>query len=513
MRRLRVALRFSVLAIIVVLVLGAMGSASLADAFDADYEDCPSKFRLDALSGLKATRTSEDDELKVSWAMTDPASWGLGNDYRSQITIIVEGSGDPKEASLALGRNEHEFDGISFARDLTVSVAVVRDDYVISDIAVAKFTSGLPKPTFMSPFYLAQAQENAADKLSIFRSAAAADDADKRDIKYIFEDDGDLIEARAKKVEDSVFYYLGFNHNFENWYVDTGRTYPRSPKFRVGLRHGTEAADDPGDADFDNFRVRVLDSSGQDVLGFDAVTVTDNRAYEDQVLVIGINDRPRGEWDDDRLALDETNVPAGFSSIKQSNRIDDNKDAYYQLSNSYWDRYLTPSNSWFGERVPRIRDEDDVELTHSLSSHHVMHIDKIGVKDSDDLLKDNRRQLFALPPVEIYDLPVDIFADDGNYTIEAWAENDDGDVISPKASITLNVREQFRGKAQSTLDAWIQDETAPPGFDEDDNDRVVATQYFNLFVRTPDPDNTAPRFAVDGGYREGVVLGLSIQDQ
>lgn len=486
-------------------MLSAMGGWSLAaDAFDDEYEDCPSRSRLDALSGLKATRTSEDDELKVSWTMTEPATWGLGNDYRSQITIIVEEAGsDDKEMNLALARNEHTFDGISFAKDLTISVAVVRDDYVISDIAVTEFTSGLPAPAFKSPFYLAQAQTGTADKLSIFRSEAAADDATKRDIKYIFDGDGDLIKERAKEVEHSVFYYLGFNHNFENWYIEVGTTYPKSPKFRVGLRHGTEDTDAPGGADFENFRVRVLDSSGQDVLGFDAATVTDNRAYGDQVFVIAGNERPRNRWDEDDLTLDETGVPS-FSSIKQSNRIDDYQDAYYQQTDSFWGKYFTDGvgNGWFTDRVPKLRDEGDVELTHSLSSHSVMHIDKIGVRNTtDDLLKDNRRQLFALPPVEIYDLPIDVFEEDGNYTLEAWAENDDGDIISPKASITLNVREQFRGNAQSNFAGWVED-TAPATAPVAANDRVVESQYYNRFNNT---------FSTAGGYDESVVLGLSIQ--
>lgn len=511
MRRLRFALRFSVLAIIGILMLGTMGSLSLADAFDKDYEDCPSGSRLDALSGLRASRTDEEDELKVSWAMTDPASWGLGRDYRSQITIIVEGTDDEK-TSLALGRNEYTFDGIEFADDLTVSVAVVRDGYVISDIAVTEFTSGLPKPKFTSPFYLAQAQTN---DVSIFRADIDdnEDDNTKRALKYIFDGDGDVIEKRAKAVKESTFYYLGFNHNFDNWYVNTGSTYPKSPKFRVGLRHGTEEADAPGDADFEHFRIRVTDSSGEDVLGFDAITTTDNRAYGDQVLVIGSNERPKERWNEAGLALDETaSTPTGFSSIKQSNRIDDNTDAYYNLTGSFWDMYFTGSG-WIPERIPQIRSpgadvddtSDDVVQTWKLSYQNVMHIDKIGTKGTSDLLQDNRRQLFALPPVEIYDLPVDIFADDGNYTIEAWAENDDGDTISPRASITLSVREQFHGDAQSSLDLWKRDAFEVTNHDPDTDDRLVEDQYFNQMVRQG--------FALAGGYREGTILGLSIQAQ
>ena len=516
MRRLRFALRFSVLAIIGILMLGAMGSLSLADAFDEDYEDCPSRTRLDALSGLRASRTDEEDELKVSWAMTDPASWGLGRDYRSQITIIVEGTDDEK-TSLALGRNEYTFDGIEFAADLTVSVAVVRDGYVISDIAVTEFTSGLPAPKFSSPFYLAQAQTGKADEMSIFRSAATADDPTKRALKHIFAGDGKLIEARAKVVKKSTFYYLGFNHNFENWYVNNSFSYPKSPKFRVGLRHGTEDADAPGNADFEHFRIRVTDSSGEDVLGFDAITTTDTRAYGKDdgahVLVLGGNERPRNRWDEDDLTLDETGVPEGFSSIKQSNRIDDNTDAYYNLSGSFWSNtYFANSNNWLRQRLPRIREPganvddvaDDVTLTYKLTSQNVMHLDKIGIKGATDKLKDNRRQLFALPPVEIYDLPVDIFADDGNYTIEAWAENDDGDTISPRASITLSVREQFHGDAQSNLAEWLED-GAPANTPTAANDRVVASQYYYRFANSG--------FATANGYLEGVVLGLSIQAQ
>ena len=49
--------------------------------------------------------------------------------------------------------------------------------------------------------------------------------------------------------------------------------------------------------------------------------------------------------------------------------------------------------------------------------------------------------LYAEPPVEYFDFPDDVFENDGNYIIKAWAEDDDGTRISPVASIELSARE------------------------------------------------------------------------
>ena len=52
--------------------------------------------------------------------------------------------------------------------------------------------------------------------------------------------------------------------------------------------------------------------------------------------------------------------------------------------------------------------------------------------------------LYAVAPVEYFDFPNDVFEGDGNYTINAWAENDDGTRISPQTSVLLSVRENTR---------------------------------------------------------------------
>ena len=85
-----------------------------------------------------------------------------------------------------------------------------------------------------------------------------------------------------------TFYYLGFNDLFDNWYVATRGAptvdqSPSSPRFRVGLRHGNEALV-AGDADFENYRIVIEDSSG-DLLGYQAETVSASGTYKGNKIV------------------------------------------------------------------------------------------------------------------------------------------------------------------------------------------------------------------------------------
>ena len=142
------SLRLSLVALVVVLVFGALGGFSLArDAFDADYNDCPAATRLDAVDGLTIDRTDEEDEIRISWEsldLADRSSLGPNRDL-AELTVIVDGE---DARNVALGRTNLVISDIDFAEDLTVSVAVTFGDYVISDIAEADFTSGLPAPRF-----------------------------------------------------------------------------------------------------------------------------------------------------------------------------------------------------------------------------------------------------------------------------------------------------------------------------------------------------------------------------
>ena len=104
------------------------------DAFDADYNDCPAATRLDAVDGLTIDRTDEEDEIRISWDSLDTVVLSsLGpNGYKARLTVIVDGE---DARNVALGDTDLVIDGIDFAEDLTVSVAITLGDYVISDIS------------------------------------------------------------------------------------------------------------------------------------------------------------------------------------------------------------------------------------------------------------------------------------------------------------------------------------------------------------------------------------------
>ena len=151
-RLLRLSLRF----LAAVLGLGAFGGMDLArDAFDGNFDDCPRRTRLSAVYDLEVERTDEEDEIRISWDSLEHSDLNeLGaNVFKSRITVYVEGGGVDDSWDVAVGDNSLDVDGVEFAKDLTVWVAVTLGDYVISDIAEAEFTSGMPVPVSRLPYW------------------------------------------------------------------------------------------------------------------------------------------------------------------------------------------------------------------------------------------------------------------------------------------------------------------------------------------------------------------------
>ncbi len=377
-------LRMGLMALVVVLIFGTLGSLSLAgDAFDDDYDDCPAVTRLDAVSGLAIDRTDENDEIRISWDQLETAALsGLGtNAYRARLTVLVEGGGDHDAMNLALAETSLVVDEVSFTDALTISVAVTQGDYVISDIAEIDFTSGMPAPSFSTDV---RVTSDAAGAIAV-----DADDTSKlRDL--------------------GNFYYLGFNDLFDNWYLSPTSTVtiidsPSTSKFRVGLAHG--GADlDLDEADFENYRITIEDSSG-DLLGYQAETVAAAGTYGTNVIVFG------------ETAV--TGIEVGtteFTNIRLSNQVgsDGAVSSYYAIPIG-----TNPGDSGLSYGNVRVVDADAAPPV-------FLAVDKV----------------FAEVPAEYFDFPRHVFDNDGSYTIKAWAEDDEGTRISPQASITLSVQEQ-----------------------------------------------------------------------
>ena len=394
MQSKRGSLRVGLSALIVVLVMSALGSLSLArDAFDGDYVDCSQSTRLSAVEGLAIERTEEEDEIRISWNALNLAELNeLGtNVLKAHITVIVEDGGNEDPRNVPLGEISMVVDEVDFAKELTISVAITHGDSVISDIAEARFPSGMPTPSFMT---------------NILANVADANDADG---------DADLAELIPDGVDYGDFYYLGFNELFDNWYVsDKGDattliTRPVSPKFRIGLQHGAVdiVADD---ADFDSYRITIEDGNG-DLLGYQARTVPASAAYSGNVITFNTGNNGNAPLDVDNLEGTD-NVVVPIYNIRLSNQVDDGfKSPYYDEA-----RFTSPT-------------------TRGLAYGNVTAISTTAP------LAPAETDLYATPPVHYYDFPKDVFDGDGNYTIKAWAENDEGTRISPQASVVLNVQE------------------------------------------------------------------------
>ena len=498
MKREKSMWRIGLALALVLMAFSALGGGVIArDAFDDDYDDCPSHSRVDAIENLRVVRGAESDELSVSWDRIDIPSLGIGrNRFTAQITVIAEGPGDDKETRREpLGETKTKFDGITGASDWDVSAALTDGDYVISHIVKHDFTSGLDKPKLFDFFYYVPDAGDLDDSKYLKGS--------RRELQW----SQALEDNKIKEHDKGTFYYLGFNHNFDNYYVNNGMTNPVSPKFRIGLVH--KLGIDPDDADFDHFRIEVQDDSGDDVLGFQAATVSDSSAYGDDTVIVfgsvGMGTAANTQYDMSDVDQGIYDGDKPFSNIKTANTIDADEggrlDAVYDSSDLLWRQYFNAAGDendngpqvygqapkiWEGNTmltlslpsatpvnvdlfmtnayvaiphlVYSLAVSGGTELRQNLSYANLMPAYMLGERGRStgippDVLEDNDdlpayrqnggvRRLFARTPDEYYDVSPSALSDDGSYTITVWAENDDDEVISPTATLTFNLQNE-----------------------------------------------------------------------
>ena len=371
------------------LALAALGGLVLADPFDRnDYDSCPSSQRLEGVTGLDVARTDNADEIQVSWDALSADTLGLGSlTFNTVITVIVEDDDNNHKitsVNKALGTTSVTLEDIDLARDLDVSVALTYGDHVISDIVSKAFTSGLEGPQFYGSFY----RIGAVPAGGVIAGTAP------------------LMVASPATMTQGRFYYLGFGEAFGEVEGGSGT----ASRFRVGLRHGS--GEKPDDADFDHFRLRIENSQGDDLLGYDARTLGGD--YNMRVLTVGsLTEEEDGTL---ILATDPNFDSYSFSNIHEANTL--NSDAAPFVS------------------VPSIRAAGVLELR-GLAAE--MEVDVATLQ-------------FAPGPDGYYELPDDIFDLDGSYTITAWAEDEDNHQISPTSAITFNVqRGMAAGRDRLTL--------------------------------------------------------------
>lgn len=352
------------------------------DAFEAgDYRHCPAYHRLSAPTGLHYDLGAEAGSITVSWdALVVPA--GLPDVWATQLTVIAEGAGPRQVRHAPLGATAVTFQELALAHTGTLSLAMTAGPQVLSDIATLSFRTGVATPQLRTPFYYQM---------------------------------GD-----RPRVTQGHMHYVGFGHSFANWYVDTGHTLPQTPRFRLGVRHGSGY--DPGDADFAHFRLQLADVRGADILGFEAATVPAGDLYQGKVLVLGAVDDPD-------IADPET---APFATLKHSNRLSAPAPAV-------WEAAVT-APYWTSDRRPLVASQPGGRSEHPLSFTNLAN-------------HSQGRALFAPVPDEIYELPPDTLFRDGTYRLTAWAEDTAGARISPVCTLELSVSTRIE-RTQLYTNVW-----------------------------------------------------------
>jgi hypothetical protein len=428
------------------------GSFAAGDLFDNSYKDCPTKTRLrdGEIADLTVARDSDEEgDVNVSWSATDPATWGLGaNAYSTSLVVLLDDGDDLHDSTLSLGTRKETFEGVATGVAVKVQMAIVVDtpdgNYLISDILEATINQSLTAPAFFT------------DWNRITNTADATADVAGTPSTHGW-------QLATESIDAGKMYYVGYNANFANHKSDDSRlvTNPTDQRLRIGLAHQVETDGQRGDVDFDAYIIRITDEDGDVVPeGNDVATVSsdygsirlqyDNDATTetpevietfDKVLVLsGIfgatNDA--SPFNDDGViatannyalsnvrivngdvspAMHSANLPAAARTAAGGTLAD-------QASGLTWlgirhltggDAPTTPGGPYGGTPATII-----------------------GV-------------VYAMPPDEHRDLPVDTLSTDTTYTIQAWAINDDDEIISPTA--TLEVRPH--DTAQSTAAAFV----------------------------------------------------------
>ena len=368
------------------LTLAVISGSSFAggDLFDDDYSDCPMQTRLrdGQISDLAVARNADGkDEVNVSWAATDPATWGLGpNTYSTSLVVLLDDGGDLESKTLSLGTRETTFIDVEADTNVKVQLAIVADAadgaYLVSDILEASVNQSIPAPSFMTRL-----------KWSLSR----------------------FVAADIGPIANSAFYYVGYNENFGNYKATGLTTRPSTAKLRIGLAHaGTDEAtenfievltwssksDFYADVDFDSYRVRITDDVG-DVIpgGDDAATMASRFGYGSNYLIAG----------------------------RATTRIIDN------------DRVLSNVRINDGGKISAaMQNLSGLPFTASAINPGNQSFSFVGLAST------LGNVVFAVPPDEHRDFPIDMLTSDETFKFAAWAVNDKGESISPVTSLTVH---------------------------------------------------------------------------
>ena len=422
-------------ALLALLALAVISGASFAggDLFDSSYDDCPTKTRLrdGQISDLTVNRdTAEADEVDVSWAATDATGWGLGpNAFDTSLVVILDDGGDLATKTLSLGTRKVTFDDVDTGVEVKVQMAIVVDhadgNYLISDILEQSMNQSLTAPLFTTGWN---------------RVSATADD----------DDDVAGFQIQTEAVAAGMMYYLGYNENFGNYKSDRLTTTPRTPRLRIGLAHSINEDDDAReDVDFDAYKIRITGEDG-DVVdeGDDVATIATTsyggdtstthtwdpgtgtnttEVFDKQLVIYGLDGvitfntaaanptREVGTIGASEYALHNIRIVDGSETITAMHYI------------SPLDRHASDPPQPLGADVTLIK------------------VDRLTTSALTEAPAVTLGTVYAAPPDEHRDFPIDTLDSDETHTIEAWAVDEDGTQISPIATLKVRPKDDEYG--------------------------------------------------------------------
>ncbi len=431
-------------ALLVLLALAVLsgGSFAGADLFDADYSDCPARTRLrnDQISDLTVTRVSDEaDEVNVAWATTDPTTWGLGpNGYSARLVAILDDNdGAPVAHTLPLGSGMTTFDKVKTGTAVTVQLAIVvvveDGEYVVSDILETSVNQSLSQPSFGGRWH--QLLEGTPGSNDVTNDA----NPDMAGFQY-----------DSRQIADGMMYYVGYNENFANYRKGTAvyTHKPLTPRLRIGLAHSANETDgEREDVDFDAYIIRIVDADG------DVVPEADDMATVKTDYGLGQNSSTDTANETlVKLFMHDMQYP-NYPTFSDTGTIIGNVDGtpldyntnFALVAGTHMDTGITLNNMRVvdglkiivgAHNLPeRVLDRDSTPNVTPAS----LSIVKVGTTGDGQTQYRDPGQLFANPPDEHRDFPIDTLQSDETYTLTAWAVNDDDEIISPVATLELHL--------------------------------------------------------------------------
>ena len=221
-------------ALLALLALAVISGASFAggDLFDKGYKDCPHQARAltdGFISDMVVSRDqAEADHVDVSWAATDPSTWGLGgNAYSTSLVVILEDNKADKlnTKTLSLGTKKATFEEVDTGQEVTVQMAIVVDHadgkYLISDILSSDLNQSLTKPAFGTGWHRLKTNNDAGTPNTAAGNAG--------------------FQYDSEEIKGGMMYYIGYNENFGNYKEGSFSitTSPSTARLRIGLAHSS----------------------------------------------------------------------------------------------------------------------------------------------------------------------------------------------------------------------------------------------------------------------------------